>query len=82
MIGYKHTWYFKPLIQGDFDFEFRDMNGLTHDIDTSTRWSLAVVFKPVENYLIYAQYGNNESIALNRGVLTGKTFTITADVSF
>lgn len=82
VIGYKHTYFFKPLIEGDFDFEFTDNTGVTHDIDTQTRWSLTFAYKPVENYLIYAQYSNNESIALGRGALDGRAFTITADVSF
>lgn len=82
VIGYKHTYYFKPAIEGDLDFEFTDMTGVTHDIDTGTSWSVAFAYKPVENYLIYAQYSNNESIALGRGALTGRAFSITADVSF
>ncbi len=82
VIGYKHTYYFKPLIQGDIDYKFRDNTGLVRDIDTSTSWSLTFAYKPVENYLIYAQYSNNQSIALGRDVLTGNSFQITADVSF
>jgi hypothetical protein len=82
VIGYKHTYYFKPLIQGDFDFEFTDLNGVTHDIDTKIGWSIAFAYKPVENYLIYAQYSNNQSNALDVGAESGRSFSITADVSF
>jgi hypothetical protein len=84
VIGYKHTWYLKPLISGDFKYEFTDRLGTLHDIDTDITWNLTVAFKPAENFLIYASYNNLESVVLPAGVQpsSGRAFQITADLSF
>ncbi len=82
VIGYKHTWYFKPRITGDIDYEFTDNLGTVYDIDTPMRWSFRVAYKPVENFLFYAQFANSQSIAITRDALTGRSFSLTADISF
>ncbi len=82
VIGYKHTHYFKPAIYGDFDFEFTDSSGVKHDIDTKLSWSLRYAYKATENFLLYAQYANSQRNSLDGKALTGKSFSITADISF
>lgn len=82
VIGWKHTWYLKPLISGDIDYEFTDRLGSLHDIDTKLAWNLTLAFKPAENFLIYAQYTNPQSLSLTRDALEGRSLTVTADLSF
>lgn len=82
VIGWKHTYYFKPLISGDMNYEFTDVTGRKWDIDTKMNWTLTFAYKPVENFLIYAQYNNQQNNSLAGPATTGKAFTITADLSF
>ena len=82
VIGYNHTWYLKPAINGHFKYDFTDMTGTTYDIDTKPSYTIAVAYKFVENFLIYAQYGNNQRNSLTGSAQTGNSFSITADLSF
>jgi hypothetical protein len=83
VIGWRHTWYLKPLISGDIKYEFTDRFGQKYDIDTDLTWNLTVAYKATENFLIYAAYSNTQSDVLTGPTPSqGRSFTITADLSF
>ncbi len=82
VIGWKHTYYFKPSISGNFKYEFTDMNGTRYDIDTKPSWNLTFAYKPVENFLLYLSYANNQSITLTGDATSGRSLQLTADLSF
>lgn len=82
VIGYNHTYYFKPSIQDSFKYEFTDLNGTTYDIDTAISWNLTFAYKPVENFLIYFGYSNSQRNSLAGSAVTGRSWQITADLSF
>ena len=58
------------------------LSNALHDIDTKLAWNLTLAFKPAENFLIYAQYTNPQSLSLTRDALEGRSLTVTADLSF
>jgi hypothetical protein len=82
VIGYKHTYYIKPSIQDSFTYEFTDLAGTKYDIDTKISWNLTLAYKPVENFLIYLAYSNNQSNSLTGSANTGRVINLTADISF
>lgn len=82
VIGWKHTYFFKPALTGHFDFEFTDRTGMKHDIDTATMWVLTFAYKPVENFLIYARLNSSQNFRLDGNASTGQAFQITTDISF
>lgn len=83
VLGWKHTYYIKPLISGDIDYEFTDRLGNTYDIDSKISWNFTVAYKPVENFLIYAAFSNNQTQTLTGPAQSGgRAFQVTADLSF
>lgn len=82
VIGYNHTYFIKPSIQDSFTYEFTDMAGTKYDIDTKLSWNLTLAYKPVENFLIYLAYSNNQSNTLTGDANTGRVINMTADLSF
>ena len=81
--GWKHTYYIKPYINGRSKFEFTDMTGTKHDIDTSASYGIWLAFKPIENMILSFEYHNLQSWSLDGGVRDGGArYNIIADVSF
>jgi hypothetical protein len=81
--GYKHTYYIKPYVNGRSNFEFTDMSGTTHDIDTSESYGIWFGYKPTENFLLTLEYHNLQAWSLNGPALDdGARYALTADVSF
>jgi hypothetical protein len=82
VIGWKHTYFVKPSLQGHFKYEFTDMMGTRYDIDTKPAWNLTFAYKPVENFLLYLSYANNQSNSLTADATSGRSLQVTADLSF
>jgi hypothetical protein len=82
VIGYKHTYFIKPSIQNSSTYEFTDRSGTTYDIDTKMSWNVTLAYKPVENFLIYLAFSNNQANSLTGDAQTGRAILMTADLSF
>ena len=82
-VGYKHTYYIKGVVRGRTNYDFTDRLGTVYNIDTAVAYTLWLVYKPVEQFLIYFSYGNGQSNSLTNPVqANGKSYQIVADISW
>jgi len=82
VLGWRHRYYLKPGVTGDFDFEFTDVSGVKHDIETDPSWGVTLAYKPVENFLIYLRYNDTQRLSLEDNAEHGRSLQMTADLSF
>lgn len=82
-VGWEHTYYVKPYVNGHFNFDFTDFLGTEHEIDTSPGWGVYLGYKPAENFLLTFGYHELQSFAVGRAAQdNGARWDITADISF
>lgn len=82
-VGWKHTYYVKGVVRGRLTYDFTDRLGTEYNIDTAVAYSLWLVYKPVEQFLLYFNYANSQSLDINNPVrANGKRYSIVADISW
>jgi hypothetical protein len=82
LLGWKHTYFVKSAINGYINYEFTDLAGVNYDVDSDPTYNLSLVYKPVENFLIYLDWARNQNLSLNANPTKGQSISVTADISF